>query len=248
MPVLVMTFGHYYSAPYAAMEKMNNKIPLKTIACTILLTILSITFAHAEQCTIAHVSDGDTVNAICNDLKVVKIRLYGIDTPEKKQSFGQEATQYTRQAVLDKIVDVQVIDTDRYGRSVAVVKQGSFNLNEMLVKKGFAWTYDRYCKKSFCDEFKNYEKQARQQRSGLWSENTPTAPWDYRRGVGTDTPISSPKGSPTASTGAYHGNLKSHVFHGLGCRHYNCKNCRKSFSSKSEAQNAGYRPHSQCVN
>lgn len=219
---------------------------MKTKICTILFTILSITSAYAEQCKVTHVSDGDTVNAMCNDRKI-KIRLYGIDTPEKKQSFGEEATQYTQKAVLNKIVDVQVIDTDRYGRSVAVVKQGNINLNEMLVRNGFAWTYVRYCKETFCDEFKNYETQARQHRIGLWSENRPTAPWDYRRAMGTDTPTSSPEDSRTASTGVYHGNLRSHVFHGPSCKDYNCKNCRKSFSSKTEAQNAGYRPHSQCV-
>lgn len=219
---------------------------MKTTICTILLIILSITFAYAEQCKVTRVSDGDTVNVICNGHDV-KIRLYGIDTPEKKQSFGEAATRYTKKAVLNKIVDVQILDTDRYGRSVAVVKEGSFNLNEMLVKNGFAWVYGRYCKESFCKEFKKYEKQAQQQRIGLWSENRPSAPWDYRRALRSDNPASLTQGSSATSSGVYHGNVKSHVFHGSGCKDYNCKNCRKSFSSKNEAQSAGYRPHSRCV-
>ncbi|MBU0680131.1 MAG: thermonuclease family protein [Proteobacteria bacterium] len=220
---------------------------MRKIICTVLFAILSTTSAYAEQCKVAHVSDGDTVKAICNG-REVKIRLYGVDTPEKKQSFGEQATQYTQQAVLNKIVDVQVLDTDRYGRSVAVVKEGSFNLNEMLVKNGFAWVYGKYCKESFCNEFKNYEKQAQQQRIGLWSENRPTAPWDYRRVLGSDNPANLTQGASAASAGVYHGNVNSHVFHGSGCKDYNCKNCRKSFSSKNEAQKAGYRPHNQCVN
>ncbi len=213
----------------------------------IVVILFTPVFSFAWSGKVVSVYDGDTVKVLRNG-EQVKVRLYGIDSPEKKQSFGEEATRYTKQAVLNKIVDVQVLDTDRYGRSVGVVTEGSININEMLVRKGFAWTYDRYCKKSFCDEFKNYEKQARQQRIGLWSENRPTAPWDYRRVMRSGTPASSTKGSHTASTSIFHGNLRSHVFHGPGCRHYNCKNCKKSFSSKTEALNAGYRPHSQCVN
>ncbi|MDA3835076.1 MAG: thermonuclease family protein, partial [Spirochaetales bacterium] len=211
-----------------------------------LLVLFSSTLAYAEQCHVNKVSDGDTIKVTCNGRKV-KIRLYGVDTPESKQRYGMEATQYTEQAVLNKIVDIRIIDTDRYGRSVAVVKQGGFNLNEMLVRKGHAWVYDKYCKESFCADFNQYEKQARQQRIGLWEDNTPKAPWDYRKALRGGSSASNNKSQVTHS-GNYHGNLKSHVFHGSSCQHYNCKNCRKSFSSKSQAVGTGYKPHNQCVN
>lgn len=213
-----------------------------------MLTTFLATPVLAEKCTVYKVSDGDTVKVNCNGRKV-KIRLYGVDTPEKKQRYGMEATQYTSQAVLNKIVDIRVIDVDRYGRSVAIVEQGGFNLNENLVRNGFAWVYNRYCKESFCSDFKQFEKRARQQGIGLWSDHRPTAPWDYRRamrGNSSQSRNNSTKSQATHS-GNYHGNVNSHVFHGSSCRHYNCKNCRQSFSSKSQATRAGYRAHNECV-
>ncbi|MDA3807591.1 MAG: thermonuclease family protein [Thiomicrorhabdus sp.] len=215
----------------------------------ILFIFLSLIFtapAYAVKCEVYKVSDGDTIKVTCNGRKV-KIRLYGVDTPETKQRYGLEATQYTTQAVLNKTVDIRVIDIDRYGRSVAIVQQGDFNLNEMLVRTGQAWVYDKYCKESFCADFKQYEKQARQQRIGLWEDNTPKAPWNYRKALRGGSSASSNKSQVTHS-GDYHGNIRSHVFHGSSCRHYNCKNCTKPFSSKSQAVGAGYKPHNQCVN
>ena len=218
---------------------------MKSLLVTILV-LFSSTLAYAEQCHVNKVSDGDTIKVTCNGRKV-KVRLYGVDTPEKKQRYGMEATQYTEQAVLNKTVDIQVIDTDRYSRSVAVVKQGGFNLNEMLVRTGHAWVYDRYCKEAFCSDFKSQEEQARRQRIGLWLDNDPIAPWDYRHAVRGGSQASSKASSPTHS-GNYHGNIRSRVFHGSSCQHYNCKNCTQSFSSKSQAVGAGYRAHGQCVN
>ncbi len=165
------------------------------------------------------VSDGDTIKVTCNGRKV-KIRLYGVDTPETSQRHGLEATQYTKQVVLGKTVDIRVIDTDRYGRSVAMVMQGDLNLNEMLVRNGYAWVYGRYCKESFCDDFKSYEKRARQQHMGLGVDNGPTAPWDYRR-ASKGGSTASRNESQIASPGSYHGNVKSYVFHGSGYQHYN---------------------------
>jgi micrococcal nuclease len=225
----------------------RDNVIIKTIISIIFVVVFS-TKAYAEECQVYKISDGDTIKATCGGQNV-RVRLYGIDTPETAQRYGLEATQYTKQAVLGKTVDIRVIDTDRYGRSVAMVMQDDLNLNEMLVRNGYAWVYGRYCKESFCSDFKNQEKQARQQRIGLWSDNRPTAPWDYRRATkGSDTSHISSSPVVTPSSGNYHGNINSHVFHGSSCRHYNCKNCTKSFSSKSQAIGAGYRAHNQCVN
>lgn len=126
------------------------------------------------------VSDGDTIKVLRNG-EQVKIRLYGIDTPEKKQAFGQVAKRYTADFVAGKVVSVEPIDKDRYGRTVALVSANGISLNKELVQNGFAWVYGQYCKKEFCTEWKELEGQARSNRKGLWAESSPQTPWEFRK-------------------------------------------------------------------
>lgn len=126
------------------------------------------------------VSDGDTIKVMHNG-KQEKIRLYGIDTPEKKQAFGQAAKRFTADMVAGKEVSVEVVTTDRYGRTVGVVKVGGVNLNEELVWLGYAWVYDRYCKASFCTDWKDLEENAKDKGDGLWGDPAAQAPWEWRR-------------------------------------------------------------------
>ena len=113
--------------------------------------------------------------------KPEKIRLYGIDTPESTQAFGTGAKNFTYAMVYRKSVNVEPVTTDRYGRTVGIVHVDGKSLSEELVKSGFAWVYDRYCKKDMCVKWKLLEKEARQSKSGLWSQDNPVAPWVYRR-------------------------------------------------------------------
>ena len=113
--------------------------------------------------------------------KPEKIRLYGIDTPESKQAFGIAAKNFTYAMVYHKSVNVEPVTTDRYGRTVGIVYINGNSLSEELVKSGYAWVYNRYCKKDMCDKWKQLEKEARQSKTGLWSQDNPIAPWKYRR-------------------------------------------------------------------
>ncbi len=85
------------------------------------------------------VSDGDTITVL-QDNKQYKIRLYGIDCPEKKQAFGQRAKQFTSDQVFSQFVRVVSYDIDRYGRIVGMVYKGPYCLNEGLLNNGFAWS------------------------------------------------------------------------------------------------------------
>ena len=76
----------------------------------------------------------------------------------------------------------------------------------------------------------------------MWYDNDHTPPWEWRKGK-----RSAVSKENAITEGKYHGNMKSHVFHGSGCQHYDCKNCVKGFDSIDEAVGAGYRPHKQCV-
>ncbi len=85
------------------------------------------------------VSDGDTIR-VMHDGRGEKIRLYGIDAPEKRQAFGNRAKQLVSALAFGKVVKVEVKDQDRYGRTVAdVILPDRKNLNHDIVKAGFAW-------------------------------------------------------------------------------------------------------------
>jgi endonuclease YncB( thermonuclease family) len=186
------------------------------------------------------VSDGDTITVLQNNTEF-KIRLYGIDCPEKSQDFGNRAKQFTSGMVFGKAVQVLVEDTDRYGRTVGTVMINGKTLNEELVKAGFAWVYSQYCKKPICNQWKGYEETARNAKIGLWSQPNPTPPWEFRHGAKI-----TPSTTPGQSTGDYHGNTNSMIFHAPGCKVYNCKNCTAVFITREEAIGAGYKPCGIC--
>jgi micrococcal nuclease len=126
------------------------------------------------------VSDGDTMTILHDDYSREKIRLYGIDCPEKKQAFGQRAKQFTSTMVYGQQVTIRRINSDRYGRTVAWVFLGHANVNTALVRAGLAWHYRKY---SDDPELHRLEQEARIKKRGLWVDPYPVPPWDYRKGI-----------------------------------------------------------------
>ena len=128
------------------------------------------------------VADGDTVTVYTKDREKQKIRLYGIDAPELKQAWGEEARDFASDLVLLQEVEISVVNADRYGRDVALVKLPNGRiLNEELVKQGHAWVYREYCREAFCKNWVDLEIRARTEQVGLWSQKNPTAPWRWRK-------------------------------------------------------------------
>ncbi len=124
------------------------------------------------------VSDGDTITVLHNG-KGERIRLHGIDCPEKRQAFGKRAKQFTSNLVFAKTVTVQVVDRDRYGRTVGVVLlPDGRSLNHELVRAGFAWMYRRYTNDQSLSDL---EEEARVAQRGLWVDAEPVPPWEWRR-------------------------------------------------------------------
>lgn len=109
----------------------------------------------------------------------VKIRLAGIDTPEKKQPFGNKAKQALAKLAFQKQAIVEVETIDRYGRTVGAVFVDGLNVNHELVKQGMAWVYRKYNKDM---AFYELESRAKKERLGLWLEENPIPPWEWRRG------------------------------------------------------------------
>lgn len=132
---------------------------------------------------IVGVTDGDTVKILTADKKEIKVRLYGVDCPEKAQAFGQVAKKFTSDLAFGKDARVEVIDTDRYDRSVGIVKTGErSSVNEQLVAAGLAWRYAQYCKREpLCTDLGRLEQEARTAKRGLWADQNPVAPWQWRK-------------------------------------------------------------------
>ena len=127
------------------------------------------------------VSDGDTITVL-HEGRGEKIRLYGIDAPEKGQAYSQKAKKFTSGMVYGKTVEVEHKDIDQYDHTVAIIYVDGQCLNEALLKHGYAWVYRKYCKETFCEDWLNLEIVTRYGKIGLWSEPDPIPPWEFRRG------------------------------------------------------------------
>jgi endonuclease YncB( thermonuclease family) len=127
------------------------------------------------------IADGDTITVLREGKQQVKIRLYGIDCPERGQAFSRKAKQFISEMVFGKEVEVEPVDVDRYGRLVALVTISESLVNEELVNAGFAWVYTRYCDRPICERWKVLENEAREAKRGLWADPNPLPPWEFRR-------------------------------------------------------------------
>lgn len=138
---------------------------------------------------VLRIVDGDTID-VRLDSGRIRVRLQGIDAPEHDQPGGREATQFLRQHLNDRDVQLEPVSQDQYGRLVAIVHSGGMNLNRELVRAGHAWAYRRYMRRGE-RELCRLEHEARQSGRGLWQgPSAPArAPWEHRstRGRGPFT-------------------------------------------------------------
>jgi endonuclease YncB( thermonuclease family) len=125
------------------------------------------------------VKDGDTFEILV-DGQPEKVRLAEIDCPEKQQPFGNNAKQYASELCFGKTVAVTSTGKrDRYKRVVGtVMTEEGLNVNRELLKAGLAWHYKHYSKN---DTLGFLEKEAREQKLGLWKDNNPVEPWNWRK-------------------------------------------------------------------
>ena len=123
------------------------------------------------------VSDGDTIVVLLSDNRELRVRLEGIDCPEKKQEFGEKAKQATATLCWKKEVKIIKSGTDKYGRTLGFVYVDDLCVNEELLKMGLAWHYKKY---NSDPRYSQLEKNARDRKVGLWSQPDPEAPCDFR--------------------------------------------------------------------
>lgn len=109
------------------------------------------------------------------------VRLRGIDAPEKDQPFGKESGDMLASMVQGKMVSVKAMDIDRYGRLTGYVFCGGKNINLKQVQAGMAWSYKEYLDRPYVSEFYDFERIARKSRLGLWQQDNPIPPWEWRK-------------------------------------------------------------------
>jgi micrococcal nuclease len=119
------------------------------LALGFLLLLPSLSCAWSGK--VVGVIDGDSITVL-HDGRREEIRLWGIYCPEKRQAFGTKAKQATSRLVFGKMAEVNPVDVDRYGRTVAIVTVGTTLVNRELIRQGLAWVYPRYCKRQVCEE------------------------------------------------------------------------------------------------
>ncbi len=148
----------------------------------IVLAVASVAAAAKPHYTltgkVVAIADGDTLTVLDESKTQHKIRLAGIDAPEKGQAFGTKGARALGDKVFQRSVRIEVIDIDRYHRDVGRIYLGDRFINMELVKDGFAWRYVQYDKPG---EFTAAEADAREHRRGLWTDPNPTPPWEWRK-------------------------------------------------------------------
>jgi micrococcal nuclease len=126
------------------------------------------------------IKDGDTVVVLDSLNNQTTLRLAEVDCPEKSQPYGTKAKQFTSDQIYLKTIKYVVTDTDRYGRSIAMIYYDTDNkyLSAVIIKAGMGWHYKRY---STSKELATFEDNARKNKIGLWIDNNPINPSDWRK-------------------------------------------------------------------
>lgn len=145
----------------------------------LLFTLFMPSLCSAWHGKVVTVLDGDSIKVMHNG-RAEEVRLYGIDSPEKDQASGQKAKELTRALIAGRKVEVETKDVDSYGRTVGLVSVDGVNLNEQLVRNGYAWVYPHFCDESFCTQWSLFEAEARKQKKGIWNEPGIIPPWQWR--------------------------------------------------------------------
>jgi endonuclease YncB( thermonuclease family) len=153
----------------------------------ILIFILFLSnFAHAKtiEGLVVGVADGDTITVLDQQKNTYKIRLQGIDAPEKKQAFGEKSKQSLHDLVHRKQVRIEYDKEDKYGRIVGKVTVDDVDVCLQQLVLGMAWHYKKYQNEQSVSDralYSDTELKSKSLKLGLWTEDTPMPPWEFRK-------------------------------------------------------------------
>lgn len=149
--------------------------------------------AAALQGLVINVADGDTLTVLDDQQRTHKVRLAGIDAPERGQPFGRRATEGLARLTRNQRVSVDGAKSDRYRRRIGVVRVApgdcpdcphSVDVGLTLIGAGLAWHYRAYEREQSAtqrEQYREAEAGARNRQQGLWRDAHPTPPWDWRQ-------------------------------------------------------------------
>lgn len=157
---------------------------MRALVVIVLLTLT--TWCHAEliRGRVVGVLDGDTIDVLDTARVSHRIRLAGIDAPEKSQAYGHKSKQSLSDLVFGKGVSVEIHKLDRYGREIGKVLLDSEDMNLEQIRRGMAWFYRQYERELSPEDQAAYdaaEETARSKKLGLWVDQAPLPPWTFRR-------------------------------------------------------------------
>jgi endonuclease YncB( thermonuclease family) len=152
---------------------------------TVLGGLQALTEARTITGKVVGIADGDTLTVLTAEKRQHKIRLAGIDAPESTQAFGLRSKQALSALVFGSTVTVTVRAQDKYGRVLGIVRdETGRDINLAQIQAGMAWHYKAFEADQPRDERRAYaaaERAAQSARTGLWLDQRPIPPWDYRR-------------------------------------------------------------------
>lgn len=157
---------------------------IKYLLVSCLFLLASHVNAYEITGRVVGVADGDTITVLDASNTQHKIRLSGIDAPEKRQAFGTVSKQYLVNMVFNKSVVVDWQKNDRYGRIIGKVLLDDVDVNLEQIKAGMAWFYRQYQKQQPIQDQADYaaaEQEAKANKLGLWFDADPVPPWEFRR-------------------------------------------------------------------
>jgi endonuclease YncB( thermonuclease family) len=160
--------------------------PFRLLVASLLLSTALTALAETLAGEVVGLADGDTLTVLDQSKAQHRIRLAGIDAPEKRQPFGDRSRQHLASLTFRKQVVVDWHKADRYGRIVGKVTVGEVDVGLEQVRAGMAWHYKAYEREQSPEDRATYaaaEEHARAGHLGLWRETGPLPPWDFRRNL-----------------------------------------------------------------
>lgn len=169
------------------------KITFPILALLLFLLSVTVHFNSKAQANnqlvglVVGVMDGDTYDLLTENKRKIRIRMHGIDAPEKGMPFNKVSKKFLSDLIFNKKVSIIITDEDKHGRVVAkTFTPDGKECGEELLKAGLAWHYKKYNSEKKLAEL---EIEARRKKIGIWSEPNPIAPWEirklHRKGIST---------------------------------------------------------------
>lgn len=135
-------------------------------------------YEHDLRAKVIYLKDGDSFIVLDENKEKIEVRLLDIDAPELHQAFGKKSKQYLSKLIKGKQIGLDYDKKDKYGRLLAYAYLDSLNLNEEMIRLGYAWHFTRFSEDKELQELEDY---AREFKLGLWHDPNPQEPWVWRK-------------------------------------------------------------------